>query len=80
MRGAMSLILNEQTKLLAGAFNTAATSSFTVGVLAPLAAAFYDVGGRPVRFGWLVVGTTIWFLAAAALHYRARRVLRNLRE
>ena len=41
----MSLIHNERTKLLALAFNTAATSAFTVGVLAPVAAAFYDFGG-----------------------------------
>ncbi len=40
----MSLIHNERTKLLALAFNTAATSAFTVGVLAPVAAAFYDFG------------------------------------
>jgi hypothetical protein len=30
----MSLVENEQTKLLAAALNTAATSSFTIGVLA----------------------------------------------
>lgn len=42
----MSLIANEQTKLTAAALNTAATSSFTVGVLAPVAAAFYNVGGK----------------------------------
>ena len=40
----MSLIHNERAKLLALAFNTAATSAFTVGVLAPVAAAFYDLG------------------------------------
>ena len=46
----MSLIHNERTKLLALAFNTAATSAFTVGVLAPVAAAFHDFGtSRPAR-------------------------------
>ena len=40
----MSLIQNERTKLLALAFNTAATSAFTVGVLAPVATALYDFG------------------------------------
>ena len=34
------MIHNERTKLTAAAFDTAATSCFTVGVLAPLAAAF----------------------------------------
>jgi hypothetical protein len=45
----VSLIHNERTKLLALAFNTAATSAFTVGVLAPVAAAFYDLGTPPQR-------------------------------
>jgi hypothetical protein len=36
----MNLVENEQTKLLAAALNTAATSSFTIGVAAPAAAAF----------------------------------------
>ena len=39
----MSLIHNERTKLLATALNAAAGSSFTVGVLVPIAAAFYNV-------------------------------------
>lgn len=76
----MSLIQNERTKLLASALNTAATSSFTVGVLAPLAAAFYDVGGRPIVIGSLLLGTVIWFGACVVLHLSAQRVLRNLRE
>ncbi len=33
----MSLIDNEQTKLLATALNTAATSCFTVGIATPIA-------------------------------------------
>jgi hypothetical protein len=36
----MTMIHNERTKLTAAAFDTAATSCFTMGVLAPLAAAF----------------------------------------
>lgn len=76
----MSLIHNERTKLLANALNTAATSSFAVGVLAPLAAAFYNFGAAPVALGTLVLGTCIWLSAAVALHLGARRVLRGLRE
>ena len=33
----MSLVFNEQTKLLATALNTAAGSGFTVGIATPLA-------------------------------------------
>ena len=40
----MDHVRNERTKLTANALNTAATSSFTIGVLAPIAAAFYNVG------------------------------------
>lgn len=74
----MSSIRNEQTKLLAGALNTAATSSFTVGVLAPLAAAFYSVGSTPVGLPTLLIGTSIWLFAAVVLHLAARQVLRTL--
>jgi hypothetical protein len=76
----MSLILNEQTKLLASALNTATTSSFAIGVLAPVAAVFYNVGGSPVSLSSLVIGVVVWFSAAVGLHMAARFILRNLRE
>lgn len=76
----MSLIQNERIKLLASAFNTAATSSFTVGVLAPLAASFYDVGAQPFALRSLLLGTLVWFSACVVLHLSAQRILRNLRE
>ena len=41
-------IRNEQTKLLANALNTAGTSSFPVGVLAPIAAAIYTSTGAAI--------------------------------
>ncbi len=40
----VSLVHNERVKLLALVLNAAATSAFTFGVLAPVAAAFYDLG------------------------------------
>mgnify|MGYP000848162164 CR=1 FL=1 len=76
----MSAIENERTKLTAAALNTAATSSFTVGVLAPVAAAFYNLGGAvhvPVLV--LMLGAFLWFTAAAALHMAARFVLGGLK-
>jgi uncharacterized membrane protein YfcA len=77
----MSLIHNERTKLLASAVNTAATSSFAIGVLALMAAAFYNVGGgQPVKLGSLILGTAIWLSAAVGLHMAARQTLKGLRE
>ena len=61
----MTLIHNERTKLLAAFMNTAATSSFTVGVLAPLAASFYNVQTAAISLNSLLIGTGVWFLAAS---------------
>lgn len=74
----MSMIHNEQTKLTANAFNSAATSCFTMGVLAPLAAAFYNFG--PTRASSLTIGAgvAIWLAAATVLHYHGRRLLGGL--
>jgi hypothetical protein len=71
----VSLIHNERTKLLALAFNTAATSAFTVGVLAPVAAAFYDLGSSRQSPKAVMLGAFFWIGAAVVLHLAARRVL-----
>ena len=71
----MSLIHNERTKLLALAFNTAATSAFTVGVLAPAAAAFYDFGTSRQPSKAVILGAFLWIGASVVLHLAARRVL-----
>lgn len=77
----MSLVQNERTKLLAAALNTAATSSFTVGVLAPIAAVFYNFGGSSeVPLSTIVIGAVGWISAAVALHLAARWVLKGLEE
>ena len=71
----MSLIHNERVKLLAFAFNTAATSAFTVGVLAPVAATFYDLGPSRVAPRTVVLGALLWIGASVVLHLAGRRVL-----
>ena len=71
----MSLIHNERAKLLALAFNTAATSAFTVGVLAPVAAAFYDFGTSRQPPKAVILGAFLWIGASVVLHLAARRVL-----
>lgn len=72
-------VRNEQTKLLANALNTAATSSFTVGVLAPIAAAIYTSTGAAIPLRVILFAAAIWFSVAVTLHLLARRVLRSLR-
>ena len=71
----MSLIHNERVKLLALAFNTAATSAFTVGVLAPVAATFYDLGPSRDAPRTVVLGAFLWIAASVMLHLAGRRVL-----
>lgn len=74
----MSVVRNEQTKLTAQAFDRASTACLTVGVIAPVAATFYNLGGNSVSLYTLIVGTLIWLGAAIALHWSARRLLRGL--
>jgi hypothetical protein len=52
----MSLVHNERVKLLASALNGAASSSFAVGVPAPIAAAFYSVGASTVPLVVVIIG------------------------
>ena len=63
----MSLIHNEQTKLLASALDRTSTACVTVGVLAPIAAWIYDLGpgGIPERLT-IGLGALIWLAAAVA--------------
>jgi hypothetical protein len=75
---AMSLVENEQTKLLAAALNTAATSSVTVGILAPMAAAYYSLASTHVALNTVIVGGMVWLTGAIMLHMAARHVLRGL--
>ena len=76
----MDPVRAERTKLTANALNTASTSSFAIGVLAPVAAAFYNVGNPDrVPLAALVLGAIVWLFCAIALHLAARFVLRGLR-
>lgn len=78
----MSLVFNEQTKLLAAALNTAATSCFTVGIATPVAGYIYDVGNMQATLkpGFLLLAAFGWLSVAVILHYGARRVLRSLKS
>jgi hypothetical protein len=76
--GAMSLVHNEQTKLLANALDRASTACLTVGILAPIAAAVYTSSGIFPNPVVVVAGVASWTTAAFVLHMTARRVLRRL--
>lgn len=69
----------EETKLLANALDRASTSFFTVGFATPVAGFIYNIGGFGANVEWwrLAVGLAGWILAAFALHYQARRILRG---
>ena len=78
----MSLIPNEQTKLLASAFDRASTACITVGIATPLAGYLYNVAGFRASVGVLelLLGLVDWTIAAIALHLAWRRVLKGLKH
>ena len=76
----MDAVRTERTKLLANALNTAATSCFTVGIATPIAGYLYNIGSLRLTLTiWdLAIGLLGWLLAAVALHFIARHVLKGL--
>ncbi len=74
----MSVIHNEQTKYIANAFDRASTSCLTVGVFAPIAAAFYAPAGSMVSALPLVAVGACWLFAASILHLSGKYALRGL--
>jgi hypothetical protein len=75
----MNTVHNARVTLFASLLNTMAGSSYTVGVAAPIAAAFfYNPAGltRTAIFG----GAAIWLIVTVVLHIAAQRVLGGLRE
>ena len=73
-----NLVFNEQTKLFATGLDRVSTACFTVGVLAPVAGAYFNVtASGPVGVGWCCLA---YFVAGGLIHMLAMRVLRGLRE
>lgn len=77
----MSLVFNEQTKLLAAALNTVASSCFTVGIATPIAGYLYNVGNLQSTLApsVLALGVSGWLLSAVLPHLLGRRLLMRLR-
>lgn len=74
------LVEIERAKLLANALDRAPTACFTVGVIAPTAAALYGAGSFIPGPLLTVVIAAGWILAGLALHWTARLVLGALRS
>ncbi len=74
----MSLVHNERVKLRAVALNTMATSCFAIGVLAPIATAFYNLSVDHIPVHTVVLGVVLWMSAAILLHRQAVQVLEGL--
>ena len=74
------LVRNERVKLTAGYLNTAATTLFGVGVVAPLVAAVYGfaAAGSPLPPLTLLIGFTMFSSMSGALHIAARHHMRRL--
>lgn len=74
----MSLIRNEQTKLLANALDRASTACIAAGLIAPVVAAA-NGAGNGLTFTWVsLLSSGAWILTAVVLHLGARHVLRRL--
>jgi hypothetical protein len=72
-----NLVFNEETKLFATALDRVSTACFTVGVLAPVAGAYFNLtASGSGGLGWCCLA---YFAAGGMIHLLARRVLRGLR-
>jgi hypothetical protein len=73
-------IANERTRLLAGALNTAAASSLTLSVVAPVLALLSCNAAPTGSVGHLAIGACFGLFVALALHRYACQVLEGLRS
>lgn len=70
-------IHNERVKLTATWLNGLAIAIFAVGSLVPVFTTLYGEGQVT---GYLALGVVICLFASPALHYWARRMLKDLRQ
>lgn len=70
----------ERAKLSATFFNTLASGAILAGVVIPAASALAGTtpAGAAIAPVRLLLSAGVWFFAGAALHYFARRLLRNI--
>jgi Na+/pantothenate symporter len=72
-----TVVHNARITLFANLLNTMAGSSFTVGVVAPIAAVFFYNPAGLTR-ATVFAGAAVWFIATVVLHVAAQRVLGGL--
>lgn len=76
----MHTVHNARIHLLATLLNTMAGSCFAIGVLTPIAAAFfYKAAPASLSLASVGIGTAFWLAATVMLHLAARWVLGALR-
>jgi hypothetical protein len=72
------VIVNEQIKLTASAFNNVGVASIVTGVIVPIAAHLSATAGPGGRYwGWFVL---LWFSAGFCFHAFGRLLLKGLRQ
>ncbi len=73
---------DEKIKLTANLLNTAAGSSFTVGVVAPAVAVYLNLGDATAKVPLrdLILSVVFWLFAATMLHLGGRAILNRLDE
>ena len=64
----MSLVHNEQTKLLATALNNVAVAYVVIGFVTPMTAASFGVASAPVMRLENAIFTVVWLCTGCALH------------
>jgi hypothetical protein len=74
------IVHNERVKLRASTLNTMATSCFSIGVLGPIAASFYNITSDHIPVHTVVVGIVLCFGTAFWLHQRAWGILEGLKQ
>ena len=75
----MSLVENEQTKLLAANLDRASSAFTIAGFVTPVVALSYQVPTTPPVTAWTVSFSLTWLAVGIGLHVIARRILRRLK-
>ncbi|MCP1239862.1 hypothetical protein NKW44_09160 [Acetobacter lovaniensis] len=75
-----NLVHNERVKARAALLNSAAGSCLTLGLLAPIAAAFFSHNMDTLPVKNIESGFVVWSVVAFMLHKQAIKVLGGLKD
>lgn len=76
----MSVVRNEQTKLLAANLDRLSSAFAIIGVVTPVIASSYEFPTAPPMTSKTFAFSMIWFGTAFGLHLLSRYLLRRLHE